>query len=147
MFVDSFKAFDAVDHQTNFTQYYDIAGNNLRWFEHYLKKQLKNQLISFKHNSTNKATLICGVHQRSILGPLLFLLYSNDLHHASEVINPIMLADDANLFFPFGDINVMFERMNEEQTIITNWFNTFIAKGFSQTSLVTHLSKHIFPSQ
>ena len=52
MFVDSFKAFDAGDHQTNFTQYYDIAGNNLRWFENYLKKQLKNQLIWFKHNST-----------------------------------------------------------------------------------------------
>ena len=65
-----------------------ISGNNLRWFENYLKG--RQQFISFENNSTKKVTITCGVPQGSILGPLLFLLYVNDLHHASKVLNPIM---------------------------------------------------------
>ena len=49
---------------------YGIAGNNLRWFENYVKD--RKQFISFEHSSTIKATVTCGVPQRSILGPLLF---------------------------------------------------------------------------
>ena len=41
----------------------------------------------------------CGVPQRSILGPLLFLVYVNDLTKASGVLDPVMFADDTNLFY------------------------------------------------
>ena len=123
MFVDLSKAFDTVDHQILLKklEYYGIAGNNLRWFENYLKD--RQQFISFENNSTKKVTITCGVPQGSILGPLLFLLYVNDLHHASKVLNPIMFADDTNLFFSHSDINILFEKMNKELTNISNWFN------------------------
>ena len=75
---------------------YGITGNSLRWFENYLKD--RKQFISFEHNSTKEATVTCGVLQGFIPGPLLFLLYVNDLHQASKVLNPIMSADDTNLF-------------------------------------------------
>ena len=99
MFVDLSKAFDTVDHQILIKklEYYGIAENNLRWFENYLKD--RQQFISFKNNSTKKVTITCGVPQGSILGPLFFLLYVNNLHHPSKVLNPIMFADDTNLFF------------------------------------------------
>ena len=80
MFVDLSKAFDTVDHQILLKklEYDGIAGNNLRWFENYLKDS--QQFISFENNSAKKVTITCGVPQGSILGPLLLLLYVNDLH-------------------------------------------------------------------
>ena len=83
----------------------------------------RQQFIYFENNSTKKVTIVCGVPQRSILGPLLFLLYVNDLHHASKVLDPIMFADDTNLFFSHSDINLLFEKMNKELTNVSNWFN------------------------
>ena len=71
----------------------------------------QKQFISFEYNSTKKATVTCGVPQGSILGPLMFLLDVNDLHHATEVPNSIMFADDTNLFFTHCDINILFGKI------------------------------------
>ena len=110
MFVDLSKAFDTVDHQILLKklEYYGIARNNLRCFENYLKD--RKQFISFEHNSTKKATVTRSVPQGSIIGPLLLLLYVNDLHHASKILNPIIFKDDANLLFSHSDINILFEK-------------------------------------
>ena len=77
VFVDLSKAFDTVDHQILLKklEYYGIAGNNLRWFENYLKD--RQQFVSFEHNSTKKVTETCGVPQGSILGPVFLILYVN----------------------------------------------------------------------
>ena len=120
MFVNLSKAFDTVDHKTLLKKY-GITGNHLGWFENYLKD--RKQFISFEHNSTKKATVICGAPKESLLGPLLFVLFVNDSHHASKILNPIMFADDANLFFSHSDINLLLGKMNEEPTNVTDWFN------------------------
>ena len=121
VFVDLFKAFHTTDHQIllKSLEYYCIAGSNIRWFENYLKNQKKN--ISFEHNSTKKATVTRGVPQRSILGPLLFLLNVNDLNHASKLLNLIAFADDPNIFFSVSDINILFEKMTKELINISNF--------------------------
>ena len=73
----------------------------------------RKQFISFEHSK--KPTVF--------LGPLLFLLYVNDLQHASKVLNPIMFAEDINLFFPHSDINVLFEKTNKVLTTVSNLLN------------------------
>ena len=59
-------------------------------------------------------SVTCGVPQVSILGPLLFLLYVNDLSNASKILNPKMFSDDTNLFFSSCDIPVLFATGNSE---------------------------------
>ena len=66
----------------------------------------------------------CGVPQGSILGPLLFLLYVNDLKNASSVLDPIMFADDTNLFYTHSNIRNLFSSMNEELASINQWFTS-----------------------
>ena len=76
---------------------YGIKGINLAWFRSYLTNRI--QYISITHNlETYTKNICCGVPQSLILRPLLFLLYVNDLC-SSSVLDPIMFADDTNLFY------------------------------------------------
>ena len=68
--------------------------------------------------------MICGVPQGSILGPLLFLMYINDLPNASKVLDPIMFADDTNLFYSHYDIKTLFNTVNEELKKLVIWFTS-----------------------
>ena len=84
------------------------------------------------------ANITCGVPQGSILGPLLFLIYVNDLNKASKILNPIMFADDTNLFFSNHDIKTLFQIVNQELRNIHEWFNA------NKLSLNTGKTKYIF---
>ena len=94
VFLDFSKAFDTVDHLiiSNKLHHYRIRGSALDWFRSYLSN--RQQFFTYNYVSSDTKTIKCGVPQGSILGPLLFLIYINDLANICQYAMPILFADD-----------------------------------------------------
>ncbi|MBY0580085.1 MAG: hypothetical protein K2P53_00155, partial [Rickettsiales bacterium] len=122
VFIDLSKAFDTVNHVILLKKLenYGIKNNNLLWFKEYLSS--RKQFIQYETGKTPKNMLTCGVPQGSILGPLLFSLYINDLSFTSNLLNFILFADDSNLFYSHRDIKTLFKVVNKELNKINEWF-------------------------
>ena len=112
IFIDLSKAFDSVDH-------YGVRGTALSWFKSYLSN--RQQYAEFNGISSESCEIKCRVPQGSILGPLLFLLYRNDLCNVSKVVDFILFADDTNIFFSHKDFNLLPEILNSEMLKLTQW--------------------------
>ena len=123
VFIDLSKAFDTVDHSILLEklEIYGVNESNLDWFRSYLTG--RQQYIKIDENlETHRQNIVCGVPQGSILGPLLFLLYVNDLPNSSTYLDPVMFADDTNLFLANRSIQELFSIANKELNKISDWF-------------------------
>ena len=98
IFLDFSKAFDTVDHNILLKklEYYGIRGVCLDWFKIYLT--VRKQYVTYNGIPSSTKLIQYGVPQGSILGPLMFLLYINDLPNVCKSADPILFADDTNLF-------------------------------------------------
>ena len=120
VFIDLSKAFDTVNHEILLAKlnHYGIKGRTHNWIKNYLKG--RKQFVISKNSGLIK--VICGVPQGSILGPLLFLIYINDMFKASKSLSIIMFADDTNFFLSHKNVKEMFKLMNIELEKINVWF-------------------------
>ena len=129
------KAFDAVDHEILISklEYYGIKEKTLKWLKSYQSERKQCIFYSDVDKTSMRSSIICGVPQSSILGPLLFiiyvndlhkasLIYVNDLHKASLILRPVMFADDTNLFLSNKDISKLFDDMYVELQKMSIWF-------------------------
>ena len=101
------KAFDTVNHEIllNKLEHYGIRDISLSWFKSYLSN--RKQFVCINGTNSGLRELTCGVPQGSVLGPLLFLLYINDLPNISSKLKFYLFADDTNIYCESGDINTL----------------------------------------
>ena len=121
VFLDFSKAFDTEDHSILFNKlhHYGIRGSALDWFRSYLSN--RQQFVTYNNVLSGTKVLKCGVPQGSILGPLLFLIYINDLANICKHTMPIFFADDFNLFINGKDASKIELELNEELSNIVSW--------------------------
>ena len=122
LFINLSKAFDTVDHDILICKLknYGVRGNHLKRFESYLNN--RKQFISFNDRNTSFIDIKYGLPQESILGPLSFLIYANDLNRASDILDQIMFADDNNLLYSHKYIKTLFHTVNTELVKVNHWF-------------------------
>ena len=121
IFLDFSKAFDTVDHGILLQKLscYGVRGDALSWFQSYLNNMY--HFVTYNGVSSDKKEVKCGVPQGSILGPLLFLIYINDLSDVCKCSLPILFADDTNLFHHGSDLSVIENAFNKELADISKW--------------------------
>ena len=121
VFLDFSKAFDTVNHEILLDKlyHYGVRGCAHKWFSSYLTD--RQQFVTYNGMKSQNQVIKCGVPQGSILGPLLFLIYINDLATVCKNTFPILFADDSNLFISGRDSDLIMKTLNEELKEISLW--------------------------
>ena len=142
VFVDLQKAFDTVDHQILLAKlnHYGIPGVSNDWFKFYLSNC--NQYVSINGYESGLSSINCGAPQGSVLGPLLFLLYINDLNQAIKFCEVYHFADDTNLLCLSNSIKKLNKLVNADLKHLLNWLNANkISLYVKKTEMIIFKSK------
>ena len=93
----------------------------LNWFKSYLCN--RKQYVFLNGESSKDKDITCGVPQGSVLGPLLFLLYINDLPNISKSLNFYLFADDTNIYYEVDSLVKLESKINMELSKLLLWLN------------------------
>ena len=123
VFIDLKKAFDTVNHSILLRklEHYGIRGVALDWFTSYLLG--RKQYVSVNGHISGYCEITCGVPQGSVLGPLLFLIYINDLPSVSKSVAFYLFADDTNIYFEASDLFTLQKVLNRELRHVKKWLD------------------------
>jgi hypothetical protein len=121
LFLDLSKAFDTINHKTLLSKlnFYGIRGTPNYWFNSYLSDRY--QYTEFNQIRSLILKVICGVPQGSILGPILFLVYINDIKHCTN-LSLLSFADDTTLYMSHANLTVLYNTINNELVKLNDWF-------------------------
>ena len=121
LLIDFSKAFDMVEYPILLKKLYryGIRGNALEWFRSYLNN--REQFVSVNGADSPKYRMDYGVPQGSILGPLLFIIYINDLPNIYKLAKFILYADDANIILTGDSIHEIEQKLLELIPLLVNW--------------------------
>ena len=121
VFIDLSKAFDTVDHDILLGKlnHYGIRDVVNKWFASYLKGRF--QTTKIKNSISEKREIMYGVPQGSVLGPLLFLVYLNDICNSSNLLDFFLFADDTNLLYVDRSLKNLEITVNKELAKVSDW--------------------------
>ena len=143
VFLDFQKAFDTVNHNILLSklEHYGIRGIPLNFLKTYL--QNRQQYVSINNSSSDILTIENGVPQGSVLGPLLFLIYINDLNNAVKHSDIHHFADDTNVLYVSNSLKDINNKINHDLKNIVEWLRANkISLNAGKTELVIFRSKN-----
>ena len=122
IFLDMSKAFDSIKPETLLKkmELYGIRGTALNWFESYLTN--RSIKVMFKECLSKKYEVHYGTPQGSVLGPLLYIVLSNDMPKCLKFSRAVMFADDTTIYATGSNIRFLYKKLNEDLSRVTQWF-------------------------
>ena len=123
-FLDLSKAFDTISHDILLKKrsYYGISGLPHRLIQSYLEN--RSQFVVYNNVSSSYQNVSCGVPQVSVLGPLLFLIYINDMPLISSIISYTLFADDTTGIYSSSSLDDLFQSTQTELDKLNTWFRS-----------------------
>lgn len=137
VFIDLQKAFDTVDHSIllHKLEHYGVRGPALELFKSYLND--RTHCVEIRNTSSKFIPIKHGVPQGSVLGPLFFIIYINDLHLSLENSTTIHFADDTSLVCCDESIKSLNRKVNRDLALLVHWLRANkISLNTSKTEIV-----------
>ena len=136
-FLDLSKAFDTLDHELLLMKFSDFGLNksSVNWFKAYLTK--RTQSVNINGVQSDTEPLSYGVPQGSVLGPLLFIMYINDLPTVAKYCKVHLYADDTLLFFESSSVQTIEAALSKDLGHVVRWLNqNYLMLNHSKTKVM-----------